>query len=941
MRADFKNAIVVDSCRLRSKIVKSRAVVHAPLIAPLPVLPPGDGYSIEDRRAHFETLFAAAIETFKKDVTPEAIGTLRPGGSLANYVETTGYSLAMRAHMNRYFGLLQGLGQEKRAEGLNALLSLQESDLNCVDGMIERIDFLKTAMIGNASLLEHVYATGEEKIIWGDAPDVNVHYASRQKSRMLTTPTREEASALEKHANRQIETFLEEDVKELIRDLQKLVDAAPGAGGKAAEIQAFQEAHLPTLRWFFPPPKKEKLTTKDVAQHVTQLHQHADYFKLDEDTYEYAEVENVAILRDAIKAVLPALSMQSKIMVLHKNSELWDALKTDMFPKYIARCPDLSREEFLTEVVPFFEIPKMIKKGDGIGNLISEGVIPLDNLFASRAEETPVGALLTFNDNTCPLVDLMMAPGRSVVDVELLLEQCIEEGRGDLIDILQARAGAEVDAKAELIRNVAFLMVPGFAPSAENQLRLVEACKTMQTIESDALHGRMEDQVGRVIWECLSGPSDAEWRRGLTCLAHCMESIDLQPEMLARLHCEIILNMRPGGSPACRALNSEIIKLVAKNTDKTKTVRLGDHEVDVLLKLVEVMGKLPAGMPGQGPDNQREAYKLIKRRLAVMKDQPEKVIKLVGALWEGDTLDRLDGPSNRLPARHLGKFVTAIVGGMPRAMQGQSASSIRAKVIELTPATLIGLRENTTWFRSPEKLALMRKIDAAWGAAIARVGRADQSAGATAAGESGPVDVNPIPVDQAARLISAYLKEFDPLHFPGIEPAAINEVRTAALSRISTERMHDLLPAMYRVRKVAHLEVATHLLQREAVGTRLPDDVVKDITNSIRSIDGPGGKLNRLLAKEAGVRLRHKVTPAWMHPNRDQNMGGAAPLWRHENIQRANEAQLAPIAQKRQRLLDTRDRIVAAMLAAGVPDRSAAMDPIAGAAGGTGPAAAR
>ena len=933
VRSDFKNAIAVDSSRLRAKILKSRAVGQAPLVAHVPLLAPNRIDSIDDRRAHFETLFAAAIETFEKDVTPETIGTLRPGGRLARYVETTGYSLAMRAHMNAYLGLVHGLDQAKRTEGLNALLSLEEGDLNCVDGMIERIDFLRTALIGNASLLDHVYAASEEKVIWGDAAAVNVHEANRRKAQMLTWPTREDASALEKHSSRQIEQFLERDVRELIRDLRTLVDAAPGAEGKAAAIQAFQEAHLPTLRWFFPPPQEGKLTKKAVTQHVTQLHQHPDYFRLDEDTYDYAAVEHVAILRDAIRAVLPALSMQSKIMIMHKNPDLWEAMKMDMFPAYLARCPDLGREEFLTELVEFFEIPRMIKNGSGIGNLIVAGVVPLDKLFKIRADDIPADALFTFNENTCPLVDLMMEPGRDPGDIEMLLEQCIRKGRTDLLDILESRCGAEINSKVELILNAVFLMKPGFTPSLENQARLLEACKTVQTVENDALRTRLQNQVSGVVLECLRGPADIERQRGLDFLAQFMQLIALEPATLAQFHCQTLLAMQRAENPAQHAFNLQVIDLVARNTDSVNSHRLGTHRVDVLLKLVEVMGKLPAVLPGVSPNCQLVAYKLIKRRLAEMQNHPANTLKLVRALWEGDTIERLGSATNRLPVSRLTKFVNAVGGALPLAMQDQPASGIQQAVMRLTPATLVRLRQANMRGTPARQLALMRKIDAAWGAAIAKVGRTAEPAAGTMAAELARADSDPIPADQAALLVSAYLKEFDPLNFPDIEPAVIDAARAQALDRIDTERMQDLLPTMYRTTKVAYFDVAAHLLQRQAVGARLPQTVVDSIKDGIRNLDGPGGKLNRLRAKEAAVKLRHTLMPPWLRPEKGFIEGSAASHFRMQTIQEARSAQLARIAQKRQRLLDTRDRIVAAMQVAGAPDGAAASNAIDGIAG--------
>ena len=372
---------------------------------------------------------------------------------------------------------------------------------------------------------------------------------------------------------------------------------------------------------------------------------------------------------------------------------------------------------------------------------------------------------------------------------------------------------------------------------------------------------------------------------------------------------------------------------MARNTDSVNSHRLGTHRVDVLLKLVEVMGKLPAVLPGVSPNCQLVAYKLIKRRLAEMQNHPANTLKLVRALWEGDTIERLGSATNRLPVSRLTKFVNAVGGALPLAMQDQPASGIQQAVMRLTPATLVRLRQANMRGTPARQLALMRKIDAAWGAAIAKVGRTAEPAAGTMAAELARADSDPIPADQAALLVSAYLKEFDPLNFPDIEPAVIDAARAQALDRIDTERMQDLLPTMYRTTKVAYFDVAAHLLQRQAVGARLPQTVVDSITDGIRSLDGPGGKLNRLRAKEAAVKLRHTLMPPWLRPEKGFIEGSAASHFRMQTIQEARSAQLARIAQKRQRLLDTRDRIVAAMQVAGAPDGAAASNAIDGIAG--------
>lgn len=169
--------------------------------------------------------------------------------------------------------------------------------------------------------------------------------------------------------------------------------------------------------------------------------------------------------------------------------------------------------------------------------------------------------------------------------------------------------------------------------------------------------------------------------------------------------------------------------------------------------------------------------------------------------------------------------------------------------------------------------------------------------------------VQALPVADRVRLLSTYIKEFDPAPFSKV---AVNQVMLAkheGLSQLPTEELYALLPAVYSRSKAAYLELAEHLMTRGDAPATLTQARINDIADKIDSINSTTGKMSRLRLQSLATQWRNTFLPAWLRRDFGIVGGWKGRGERTEAIVTARQEQSNAIAQKQQRILTAAQKI--------------------------------
>ncbi|TFV88682.1 hypothetical protein E4K72_21890 [Oxalobacteraceae bacterium OM1] len=366
----------------------------------------------------FDKLFFAATEAFQTDVPPDALKAIQPKGLIYEYCRNRP---EIFPRLNDFFGMMRSMSAPVRKRALLALFTLPKNDLWCTAGMIERIDFFKTTACAGNLLLDEAFTEALQKYhsqsSSGRGRRLGVHSVSNSTNTILRNADGASAiwerGQLKKEVEQRLETFLKNDFQRMLCDLISTV----ARGGKDISktfdaIQRFQEDNLAVLSKFFPPRPTDRDESKVEDYPHGLLHQHADYFELEDDGSTSVKHWNIA--RDVLERILPALTEESKILILKKNPALLRSVTPLFFPESEVRSAQSQEQRiaiFDQELAQKL-LPRIIQSGKSIADLVREGAVSLHSLF-SRTQGA--GAL----------IDQLLDREPDSADLQCIYQHCI------------------------------------------------------------------------------------------------------------------------------------------------------------------------------------------------------------------------------------------------------------------------------------------------------------------------------------------------------------------------------------------------------------------------------------------------------------------------------------------------------------------------------------
>jgi hypothetical protein len=373
-KPDFKDTINIDWKIFQAQVKKSLQTKFQPLVDPKK---PND----------FRVLFEQARQTFQNDVEPGVLDTIKPHGEIFTYCKN---KETVFQPMNELFGFIKTQDLSVRKEILNALFLLPRNELNCPQGMVERIYLIHRAALGNQSLINQAFEESAGHLLFKESAghlftghlftgEIHSNYAAIQGAI--------ESPALKPFVEKHFEAFLG-NVTHLINDLKDAIAKTDDTAQQVENIRAMQEKHVGTVSLLFSARK----TTADEHAVSDQLHQKSAYFELDENTFCYKKVKAEAILTDALSQMVDILNQISKIKILHKNpalatdplsdeeTVLWKSLIGSISTDEI-KLTGKSPQENLDELLAKHILPQQLTNSEFIKDLFKFGILTPEKLL--------------------------------------------------------------------------------------------------------------------------------------------------------------------------------------------------------------------------------------------------------------------------------------------------------------------------------------------------------------------------------------------------------------------------------------------------------------------------------------------------------------------------------------------------------------------------------
>jgi hypothetical protein len=902
---NFQNAIKVERQALFAEIRKSLDTNYEPMLSSLPAkrsiaqrigrLSSGSQANRQSTDS-FDILFKKVSNEFQHDVESIALDQVKPEGRLFKYVK--GKSAAERKKlllaMNDFFGMVLTFPSNKRRQALDALLTMPDGDLNCADGMVERLNFIKTSLSADNPFLMQSYADVERKVIFGERQFVNVHTAHSKQKDFYANLTENHGVTIHQKTAQDIEAFLDNDIQKLLDDLTDIISRKDDAATTVDALKACQEKHLPTLHWFFPP--KEELTQASAAQHAAQLHQHADYFELDDDQIEFAFVKQQNIVRDAVKIAMPALKTESRILIAHQNPAHWATLSSLFFPQLVKDSPSLTHDNFFNEMLEKTFLSEMIVRGESIGYLLEAQVLPLPSFFKR-------------NDGMPSFIEQIIEKGSDSGTLEKLYLQSMQsvgenEQHNEHLDQLQRTAVVK-----EINQHVMQMQdIENLQPESVRQL-LTQLKATFDKIETPEFKAIAVEKVAQAFEESINVLVD-EKKLMLLDTMNATPSVDEVPSDLSMRFAKTLLNTV---APATTRLQTTIHSGIIDYVDRiSKQKAISDQfevesRLDLCIVLIEKMGDLHAATmrsgavalrqgelsPKQNP--QMKAYKLLKWQLSMSLGDPKTSLKMMNALWQENRLDRLDNATRTPTKKHWAKAGMALVSvayglvSPPSALvfgilfrkklqdiwhqlHWQPLAGIREAAIRMTGTYLIYLRQGAMVEPPEMRAQTLQEILTTWGTVIHTMTAEPTAAEATDRTAEAPTATEALvtnrtntilpevvtqasaatqqntkfsPIDQA-RVIGLYIEELDAHNFiDALSADALAAAKVETLDRIDAEQLHLMAPHMYKYSKVAYVEFIEYLFARQGARGVVTEERIQDIAQKINYLESTHKKTHK------------------------------------------------------------------------------------------------
>jgi hypothetical protein len=836
---DFRKTIKVDTIALVAEIENNQKTNYSALIPDIT----SNNLPIQ---TNFNTLFSEACKQFASDIDADALNEIKGegkigGGKIARYAARARpeQKPQLLTVLNNFFGMLKALPKEKRYQALNAFLTLPKDDLNCVAGMVQRIEFIQTAVSSSNGLITHLYGEAEQKIVWGRSRAVEIHRAHARTRSVRNDLATGRAPHLKVQIQSDIEQFLEKDVRALINDLNKIVANAGDMSMTADAIKQCHEKHLPTLSWFFPP--KMELTEAQSDEPPTQLHQHADYFELNEDGTGFESVKHDNILRDAIKAALPVLTTESKLSILKKNPDQWQVLGPLLFPEILSKHPNLQQAEFFNEIAPRELIPQMIEKGAPINDLLRHELIPIDSLYL-RTEASP------------SVVDHLISRGSELGTFELLYLHAIKTGNHD-----QEKQMWETPSIKRIANSWTAMKAIDITKkhSINAYLEGLQARKlNFKTLEMDEFYGH---RLGRILIEKMNQLPDQKRVDVIATLAS-KSMVNVMP-FKASCYCAkaLISTIKPSVTRTENKTHSQIVDYV----DRIVKERGNPWPSDTTSLVVELMAKigdmhaatlqsgLKGGLKGELLPNQNpqmKAYKLLKRQILAPTAKPENALAMIDALWKNGGLEKLDDHTRTISGRHVARavfntvrvalptlWITFFIDRSGPKIKTGPLVSVRHAAIRLSALKLATLRLNTYSPAVEQNLSVQSKIAESWSKISSKLSESYQTVDTAAAPTNTPAPAKLTKKEQTI-LLGSYLQEFNPENFNAMEADDVNTMKLNVLGSIEKTHLYALLPELYQHSRMQYFEVVDYLLNDNTDSKSLTPELRRDIASKTQGI---------------------------------------------------------------------------------------------------------
>jgi hypothetical protein len=606
----------------------------------------------------FDRLFKKASEQFQLDAEPIVLDQLQPDGRIYKYAQSKKGSEKKKLllAMNDFFGMVLSLPSTKRRQALDALLTMPDGDLNCSDGMVQRLDFIKTALTDNSPFLTQAFADVERAAVFGDQAVVEIHNAHAQQKKFRDNLTQEHGKAIEQKAVHNIEHFLDTDIRTLLDDLTEVVAKGVDTQSTVDALKQCQEKHTPTLQWFFPP--KETVSQDNAASHTTQLYQHADYFDLDEDQINFAVVKQENIVRDAIKIALPVLTPASRILVALKNPGYWPTLSPLLFPELIAKTPSLTYTTFVNEILRQTFLPAMVGRGNSIADLIRAEAIGIDACFEPHGWQPSLLAQVVEKERDCQTL-------------EMLYLHHLESGQSGDQYQRSAKLLAYAPPVRALDRNIKeMLVVDTMTDSAIRQF-VTRLKADFNKIETQEFKIFATKKVSHAFQQSFNKLIDQKKLTLLKTLNTDLTGCQVPFELFANFAKTSLETVMPAQTRLQTSIHSCIVDQIVLLDKQRATDSSFDSErmLDLSIELTDKMADLHAATlrsgaigllhgelsPGQNP--QTKAYKLIKRQLQAYDRRPDAGITLIKALLTDNRLERLNKALRTLTGRQWKRVI--------------------------------------------------------------------------------------------------------------------------------------------------------------------------------------------------------------------------------------------------------------------------------------------
>jgi len=655
----FGNAINVDVGNLQERVKKSRAHNHAPLLAGAADTPPTKEY--------FEYFLEKVAEEFSAELEPASLNRIQKEGRIYKYCfEVDALEgnapryLKLLTPINNFFGTLKTLDAKKRKQGLNAVLMLPDNDLNCTRGMIERISFIENALSASNNFLDYIYAEAEERLIRSypvTDPHLGneVHNLLNVRETVLNYPELSDKKFLQEKTEKSINQFLEKEVPRVVQELIKIINSTSSLETKISAIKTCHEKYLPSLNWFFPPQHAGELSNTVVSQHSRELHQHGEYFELNDSYDDLINVDQVAIICDALKVAQPVLTSQSKISILKKNPAFWPILSKLFFPAVIEAHPRLSQTEFFDRVLYSHLLPELIDKGEKLSLLFLEKVLCLDKFFEKRSQEFS-------------LAEKLILKNPSSAEFEVMYALAIESNSVDLVEKIESING--VGEAIKVVKKIKDLP-PISAESIQVDLRAFSTEFTQ--LENPKVREIFAQRLLSQFSNFFNSLENIQKLEAVDSIKKVFSPDSFSKDLRVAVLNGLLKSIKPGRGWQQNMIHTNIVKLVGSQTEGMQTSKLGDAAIGVVLTLASTMGNLHAATLATSPagvisgklaksqDPQTHAYKLIKRRLEQCAKDPQSTLQLVAALWRDETLHNLETSTRPLAAKHWKKLITSVV----------------------------------------------------------------------------------------------------------------------------------------------------------------------------------------------------------------------------------------------------------------------------------------